>query len=205
MEQILKKRKIKYLVHFTQAENLYSIFRYGLLPRTDLMERQIESYFNFKSRKYHDAIALSIEFPDYVQFNSIRFRQHNLPWVMLLIDASILNHVACAYSPLKGSALSYGDVAFLKLFDEVEDQASREVMQLDDKYPTTVQSKVLCYDNIPVSFIKEVHFEDRANYFIYKGTIPKDIPTKIKICQTYFETRKDYEFWKISNYKKMPE
>ncbi|MDL2276844.1 DUF4433 domain-containing protein [Breznakia sp. OttesenSCG-928-G09] len=205
MNQILEDRGIKYLVHFTQAENLYSIFRYGLLPRTDLMEKNIESYFNFKSRKYHDAIALSIEFPDYVQFNSIRFRQHNLPWVILLIDASILASKKCAFSPMKGSPLSYGENAFLQLFDEVDDQVSRKELKLDSKYPTTVQSKVLCYDEIPVEYIKEVHFEDRSNYFIYKGTIPTSCKTTVKICQTYFQNRNDYEYWKINNYKRLPE
>lgn len=205
MKQILKDRNIKYLVHFTQAENLYSIFRYGLLPRTVLTEQNIESYFNFKSRKYHDATALSIEFPDYVQFNAIRFRQHNLPWVILLIDASILDDANCAYSPMKGSDLIHGEDGFQSLFNEVEDQQSREKMHLEDKYPTTVQTKVLCYDKIPVEYIKEVHFQDRENYFIYKGTIPSSIKTTVKICDTYFNTRHDYEFWKINNYKRLPE
>lgn len=205
MKQILKDKGIQYLIHFTQAENLYSIFRYGLLPRTELTKRNIESYFNIKSRKYHDAIALSIEFPDYVQFNSIRFRQHNLPWVVLVVDASILEKAQCAYSPMKGSALTYGNDAFLHLFDEVEDQVSRKVLNIPDKYPTTVQSKVLCYDGIPIDYIKEVHFENRENYFIYKGTIPSHVETEVKICDTYFQTRNDYEYWKINNYKRLPE
>lgn len=205
MKEILKEKKIEYLIHFTNAENLYNIFRYGLIPRTELIERGIDSTFNLRSRKYHDAVALTIEFPDYTQFNAIRFRQHNLPWIILKIDAQMINYDACAYSPLKGSELRHGKAGFLSLFDEVSDQKSRKEMELDDKYPTTVQSKILCYETIPVEAIKEVHFPDAANYWIYKGTIPKKCETKICIDRTYFKARHDFEYWKVNNYKPLPQ
>ncbi|OCN04210.1 hypothetical protein A4S06_03310 [Erysipelotrichaceae bacterium MTC7] len=205
MKEILKEKKIEHLIHFTNAENLFNIFRYGLIPRTELVKRDIESAFNLRSRKYHDAVALTIEFPDYTQFNAIRFRQHNLPWVILKIDASKINYNACAYSPLKGSELRYGQEGFLSLFDEVDDQKSRAEMELDACYPTTVQSKVLCYETIPVDAIKEVHFPDADNYWIYKGTIPKKSKAQVKVDRSYFRTRHDFEFWKVNNYKPLPQ
>lgn len=43
MERILKQRQIDRLYHFTQAENLSNIFRYGLLPREILENEEIDS------------------------------------------------------------------------------------------------------------------------------------------------------------------
>lgn len=205
MEQVLKQRNIQYLVHFTQAENLHNIFKHGLLPRTTLNANKIESHFNFKSRKYHDAIALSIEFVDYIQFNAIRYRQHNLPWVVLCIDASILKRMNCAFSILKGSPLTYGTDAFSALFNEMDDQVSRKTLNLESYLPTSVQSKVLCYDRIPSEYIREVHFQTREDYFIYRLTIPKNAQVAIKIDQKYFVSRHDYEYWKVNSYRKLEE
>ena len=42
--EIVKKRRISKLIHVTRKENLKSILNYGILPRVDLVKRNI----NFK-------------------------------------------------------------------------------------------------------------------------------------------------------------
>ncbi|MDO7787242.1 hypothetical protein [Desulforamulus aquiferis] len=46
MKKILKERQIEFLFHFTRAENLVNIFKYGLLPRSALSANKLDSYFN---------------------------------------------------------------------------------------------------------------------------------------------------------------
>lgn len=46
MHSILNERNITDLYHFTQADNLENILRYGLLPRDCLVENAIDSVFN---------------------------------------------------------------------------------------------------------------------------------------------------------------
>ena len=67
MEQLLKQRRIDWLLHFTQAENLPNIFKYGLLQRSILETSRIKSCFNDEYRydECTDAVCTSIEFPNY--------------------------------------------------------------------------------------------------------------------------------------------
>ena len=50
MEKILKQKKIDYLLHFTRAENLENILKYGLLPRNVLLYNHIPAVFNDEYR-----------------------------------------------------------------------------------------------------------------------------------------------------------
>lgn len=70
MERILKQRQIDRLYHFTQAENLSNIFRYGLLPREILENEEIDSCFNddYRFDNCLNAVCMSIEFPNYKMF-----------------------------------------------------------------------------------------------------------------------------------------
>lgn len=46
MEELLRERQIDTLYHFTRAENLANIFRFGLVPRKYLDENNISSRYN---------------------------------------------------------------------------------------------------------------------------------------------------------------
>lgn len=52
LEEIIKKRNIKRLFHFTRAENLFSIFEYEILPRSELNKRNIPYLWNNEGIKW---------------------------------------------------------------------------------------------------------------------------------------------------------
>ena len=50
IEEIIQKRNIKQLVHFTRVENLKSIINNGILSRSELNKRSIKVKYNDDKR-----------------------------------------------------------------------------------------------------------------------------------------------------------
>ena len=46
MDKILRQKQIDTLYHFTRADNLENIFRYGIIPREALDKQRINSFYN---------------------------------------------------------------------------------------------------------------------------------------------------------------
>ena len=136
IRQLIKKRQIKHLVHFTQAANVRSIFDHGLLPRQMLLERWGNRPDLFKANdarrfdQHLDANCLSISFPNYRMFHRYRKSDPLRFWVVLLIKPEILWKLDCAFCVTNASAkhISSTPVELLKpasalaaLFDDFED------------------------------------------------------------------------------------
>ena len=100
MKELLKQRRVDYLYHFTRAVNLYNIFEYGLLPREDLDEEDIESEYNdaYRYDDCLDAVCMSIEFPNYRMFYKLRQDNPDVDLAVLRQDAQILHKYECAPS-----------------------------------------------------------------------------------------------------------
>jgi len=92
MKRLLMQRQIDTLYHFTQADNLTNIFRYGLLPRDILEKRHINSYYNddYRYDNCLDAVCMSLEFPNYKMFYKLRQENIMIDWAVLKLDAQIL-------------------------------------------------------------------------------------------------------------------
>lgn len=204
MEKILMQKRIDYLFHFTRAENLENILKYGLLPKSVLRRECIPTVFNDEYRYdgCEDAVCTSIEFPNYKMFYTLRQDNPDVDWVVLLLDAKILCDFDCAFCcENAGSANMYqtdiesrkGLEAFLKLFDEQEGCCSREEMNLPNYYPTNPQAEVLVFANIPVEYINYVYFND---YKILNKYVHLFNNTSMcKVNTYYFYGRRDYKFW----------
>lgn len=110
MERILNDRQIEWLVHFTRAENLPNIFKYGLLPRSILLFNDISSCFNdnYRYDNCENAVCTTIEFPNYKMFYPLRQNNPEVDWAVLLLDAQIICDFECAFcSTNAGSAAMY--------------------------------------------------------------------------------------------------
>lgn len=204
MDKILRQKKINNLLHFTRAENLENIFRYGLLPKNVLLCERIPAVFNDEYRydNCEDAVCTSIEFPNYKMFYTLRNNNPEVDWVVLLLDAKIICDFDCAFCcENAGSANMYqtdiesrkGVNAFLRLFDEQAGCFSRKKMKLPSNYPTNPQAEVLVFANIPVEYIKCVYFNDYKTMNKYAKLFGNNNIYKAK--QYYFGPREDYYFW----------
>ncbi|PLS82109.1 MAG: hypothetical protein CYG59_05010, partial [Chloroflexi bacterium] len=94
-----QERCIRALMHFTRVDNLPSILAHGLLPR-DTLERGPfpTAVFNDHERldNCHDAVCLSIGFPNYKMFYPLH-KDSPHDWVVLEIDPRVLWEKDCAF------------------------------------------------------------------------------------------------------------
>lgn len=205
MRRFLKERQIDRLYHFTQADNLKNIFRYGLLPRDELESRGIESSINDEWRfdGCCNAVCTSIEFPNYKMFYKLRRENPDVDWAVLELNAEIICDYQCAFNWTNaGDSISYNipldrrmtKAAFEALFADREGYPIREELKIPDWYPTNPQAEVLIFNRIPISYIKGVFFENEDKYLKYQEIIPNDIYATFN--NNLFKWRKDYEFWK---------
>jgi hypothetical protein len=205
MAEVLEKRKIHWLLHFTRAKNLPNILEYGLLPLSDLKEKNICVKVNDKYRYdcCEDAICLSVEFPNYKMFYSLRQENTSVDWVVLLLDAKLICDLSCAFCHNNaGSAEVYsiplserkGVNAFEKMFDEIPNRPTRKTLEIEDSYPTNPQAEILVFSKVESSYFNSIFFYNNNTLNEYREIIPQTI--RSKVCNLAFSYRKDYEYWR---------
>lgn len=207
MKDILVKKKINNLYHFTNINNLETIFSYGLLSRSALQDQNIKSYFNdsYRLDQCLDAVCMSIEFPNYKMFYKLRTQCKSIKWAVLEIDSTLLVKLKCAFcwNNAANSETSripiedrLGKDSLLQLFYDKEGFPKRSELKIPVNYPTNPQAEVLVFENILPCYIKRVIVEDEftKNLVITKlSKIPGNIP--VIIDPSKFIGRTDYKFW----------
>ncbi|WP_373700856.1 DarT ssDNA thymidine ADP-ribosyltransferase family protein [Neisseria dentiae] len=165
---ILHERNIRYLCHFTRLENLESILKHGLYPRTQIFNQDlnpdvrsnIQGIFNDTVRADNkmNAICLSISFPNSKMFYKLRCEQGDTQWAVIVLNAQVLLDKDCAFYPTNAANNCVrhlpienfqGDNALNALFNE----ADEERQPLLPKDPTDVQAEVLVFEQIEPSYI----------------------------------------------------
>lgn len=205
MKKLLKERNIDWLLHFTRAENLPNILKYGLLPRCDLETKGIDVQVNDQYRYdgCEDAICLSVEFPNYKMFYRLRQEDTSVNWVVLLLNADLICDLECAFChDNAGSAKVYNipldermdERAFDKMFDELRNGPTREKLGIESWYPTSPQAEILVFDKVPTSYFHSAFFNNNNTLNEYIEIIPQGI--KAKVYSRAFSYRKDWEFWR---------
>ena len=205
MREILEEKNIRWLYHFTRVENLPNILRYGILPRTELNNGIINSHTNdeFRYDKCEDAICMSVSFPNYRMFYYLRDNNKGTKWVVLEIDASVLNDFSCAFCCTNaGNRKSYsipltermGNEAFKEIFDEQPGCHTREELSISSNYPTDPQAEILVFGNIPVSYINAVFFNDYDVLREYSYLRPSTI--SFEKNDMFFYPRHDHIYWR---------
>ena len=203
MREILKQKQIDTLYHFTRAENLENIFRYGLVSRDELDNMEIDSFYNDEYRYDNccNAVCTSIEFPNYKMFYKLRKQNEEIDWAVLELDASILCDFECAYCWTNaGNASIYnvpienrkGTTAFLELFNNRDGYPQRGDLEI--YYPTNPQAEVLVFGTIPTDYIKRVYFKDIEAKNRYSNFISDY--TRVRINSELFAPRHDWQAWK---------
>lgn len=207
MKRILEEKNVENLFHFTQACNLPNILTYGLLSKRDLENKDITFELNDQYRYdgFEDAVCMSIEFPNYKMFYSIRMQKpEETKWVVLMLDASILCDLDCAFcvdnaADSKSTSISIserkGREALLKLFEEYPGKSSRSDLKLLDHWPTNPQAEVLVFDDIPVSYVKAVFFADYETLQKYRKNIVS-CEVEASVYNYVFSYRKDWAEWR---------
>lgn len=205
MKDVVNEYGIKYLVHFTQAKNLKSIFKHGLLSVDELDERELSYNYN-DFHRYDgctDGICLSIQFPNYRMFYKYRDQDRDVDWVVLGVKKSVLWKKECAFCIENAASVNItsnniqsrmGEQAFRRLYDEYPGKPSRKRLGIPKSYPTHPQAEVLVFNNIEVDYIFGVAFNNSMIQKRYTHLIPNNIESIV--AERLFKWRKDFEHWR---------
>ena len=211
IQQICEERGITTLVHFTRVENLQNILQQGLLGRTLLETRGQQFLFNDPCRVdgHKEAVCLSISFPNYKMFYSIREDKKETQevddsqWIVLLLDAKVLWELDCAFCQRNAAHNAVRRVpltdrkrpeALKGMFEDFDDIRHQD-LQIPLDYPTDPQAEILVFDPISTRHIKEIHFyEAIARKEWLSNTQEVDSQT-FRSSGEYFQGRRDWQFW----------
>lgn len=200
--QDAKQRDIVNFVHITNVENLPSILLNGICSKAYLEDNNIEyDCADAKQiNRIEDAISISVTFPNYKMFYSLRQENEKVEWVVLLLDAKQVLSLDCAFCYTNASSNEIFNIplelrktyeAFEQMFLRIGHEKYRG---LSPNEPTDPQAEILVFNLIPASFIKKVIFEKYEVKIKYASLLNKmSIPYNID--ERYFLPRHDYSFW----------
>lgn len=167
IRDIVSTRDIQHLVHFTQADNLVSIFREGLLSVEEARRRGLRPRTNDPVRydRYLHGISLSVSYPNAPMFYKLRKMHPETDWALLLIDPSVLFEKRCGFCrfnaadrrvPKDSEAALVGAQNFEAMFDRTIEHTPSDLLRPCD--PTDPQAEVLAFESIEPSYVQKVIF-----------------------------------------------
>lgn len=170
IKEIIKKRNIKWLCHFTPRENLEFIKKDGLQPR-NLITHQYQVTDTGRFDRFKNSICLSISKPNKWIFD--KKKESGLDLCLLLISPDILFEKECLFYPHNAATASYRniDINELKGYQALENlflpsisyqksnlpiQTSYRNDYLLDCETTSDQAEVQCLDIIEPKYIEYI-------------------------------------------------
>jgi len=203
IQEIVRKRDINYLVHFTRESNVSSILNHGLIPRLHLIEKNIPFALNDEIRLDGslDASCMSISFPNYKMFYRYRCLYPNVSWVVLAYKSSILWNFDCAFCHENAASNNTRAIPFAErhtataledMFADRDRYPSRDTSKLTNNFPTHPQAEVLVYGIIPPDYIAGILCPDSDSANISTQKYPK---VKCVPWPFGFSPRFDWELW----------
>lgn len=174
ISQVIERRNIKWLCHFTPRKNLEQIKKEGLKTRDFLSSESIVTD-PLRYDQNRNAICLTISKPNKWMFNKKQEQGYDL--CLLLIDPVILYRKDCLFFPHNAATASYrfvsrdelsGEIGLENMFaNPVTYQKSGKVPQdifrqqfLKDCETTSDQAEVQCLEHIDPKYIKHIFEED---------------------------------------------
>lgn len=165
-QNVVTRRNIQYLFHFTRASNLTSILTKGIIPRAALQQSQAAFTYNDQERfdKREDRTCLSISFPNCKMLYQMMVTHQTDDWAVIRLNPSILWQYDCLFTETNAATAYIRDTpneelrgakALEKLFgsEEARNQTGRQPHETTD-----VQAEVLVYGTIPPSYILDLNF-----------------------------------------------
>jgi hypothetical protein len=182
MHNIIKKRNIKRLFHFTQIANVVTILKNGIIPQETKTDYPLLVTDKKRLDRRLDCVSVSLSFPNAKMFYPIRrYRNPYSTWCVISLSADILTDLPCLFFP--GNAAAYGHetnrskwkttAAFEAIFT-----GNNRPMNLPASFPTDVQAEIQVEKEIPRTMISGVHFEndnDAQKFLSINVELPDDI------------------------------
>lgn len=217
IKEIVTRRKIEYLVHFTRIDNLNSILKNGLIPVSMQQKMKIPSIRNDDQRidSKLDCTSCSIVFPNYKLF--YKFREDNFlgsSWVVIVLDKDVLfspsnityycqTNAAGVFPRISSAKELCTATAFENMFcDSLTTKENKVIqrasLQISDYITTDPQAEILISGAIDKKYIGCICFQKQPDIDEYITRYGKELLEKYdyQVVPGFFDARKDYMFWK---------
>ncbi len=191
--KIIKTRKIEHFVHFTQVSNIDSIIQNGLLPKNELEENGIaysqSDEKRLDRRDGEEPICLSVSFPNCQMLYAKQNQNITVKWCVFLVDPIIVGKCYCQYFSFNAASARFlsdfnegikhdKSDDFMKIFSK-EVYTDKAIYPRDfptdskefDKYATSFQAEIQCFDKIELDYIKKCVFLDKETCEEYKDRL----------------------------------
>lgn len=195
--EILKKRNIEKIVHFTKVENLESIFENGILSVNRLNDSSIAYSPSdpFRLDDKLNMISTSISFPNYKMFYSKRMENTDIDWAVITIDPNLIIHKLDSefYKTNAASGIysfDYSPTSNNFLLDMFYDEGRDP--NIPKSYPTDPQAEILINNKIPNTYFNSV--ETRKNISKVKS-LTRTAGIDYNPNSHLFSYRSDYKRW----------
>lgn len=175
ISQVIERRNIRWLCHFTPRANLEGIKKNGLKTRNLLSYNEAIVTDRYRYDRYKNAICLSISKPN--QYMLKRKLEQGYDLCLLLIDPAVLYKKECIFYPHNAATASFrnaspesfkGENALEELFanpitfqkSEQEPTIWNRVSSLHDYETTSAQAEVQCLESIEPEYILRIFEND---------------------------------------------
>lgn len=194
VHEILIRRNIKYLIHFTRMQNIYSILKHGVLSRYDLEKQSLDYCFNDNDRYDGkvDCSCFTIEYPNYYNLKRFMEKYSDEKWVIILLDANFLmtsinyyafhnassNCVRCRINELvkpKDFEAMFANNLTVHLTDRNREYHRGGVDNMQPYLPTSDQAEILVKGKVDNRFIKKIYFMNEDDKMLFKSRCRNDI------------------------------
>lgn len=169
--EALAARNVEHVVHFTQATNVDSIIKFGLLPRSMLHHLPTLAACNDDLRldSREDTVCLSIGFPNYPMFYKYRKigEKNGIEWAVIVLSKDVLIEKDCLFchtNAARGSIRKQSEDAMkgVEAFNALyERESTRKELGLPDDWPTDAQAEVLVKGAIEPRYIRSIAFTSK--------------------------------------------
>lgn len=211
IRDIINKRKIRNLVHFTNIENLESILMNGILSVDDLKEEKLNFKNNDMDRQDGklNCSCFSVEYPNTFLFD--KFRNNNT-WCVIVLDIEkvLLNNQNIKYFTYCNAArsdarynLGIGNLCNSRHFENMficinpnyNHNYNRNEKKIKSYLPTDAQAEILVSGRVKTTCIKEVHLLNIDDF--KKICINKQLLDNFSFVESefYFKSSRDDINW----------
>jgi hypothetical protein len=219
VKEVLHERRIQYALHFTRIENLPSILKNGLLPRSELVTGTFRPNDEVRADGLPEANCLSISFPNYKML--YKYSMNSLTpyagWAVLAIDPVVFAELPCLYFPTNAAAsecaytsrvnpMQFSGAAALNAMFADPAPGVRARNQLPDHFTTDPQAEVLVFAKVPTKYLRALALDSKsqeANKYAMQALL-RNLPVELISDTRWFGRRHDSAYWHRRRITQMP-
>lgn len=197
INEVIRRRNIKSLVHFTRLENLDNILKNGIIPRASLKDNEYTYNDNYRYDNKLDYSCFSISFPNDKMFYTLRQKNQNTEWVVIELDTDLLKSPNCLFYPCNAASNSVSSDINLKNFqgrNALENMFYEEGREtyLPDDFPTDSQAEVMIQGIITPTYFKSIIMSNQTTLKNYQKLYPRFIFKFYPPATKFFASRKAF-------------